>query len=100
MAIIQAARPGGSGGGGGGLTITGWANDKFVQTSNFTAGSVVLALSQTPVAPESIALDYNGQTYYLGDDFTLSGTSVTILFADPYVTDYDDPPIFHVRYPY
>ncbi len=98
MALIQASRPGGSGGGG--LAITGWADDKFTQTTNFTASTVILNLSQTPLVPQAIDLDYNGQSYYLGDDFTVTGNQITILFADPYVTDYDAPPIFHVKYPY
>lgn len=100
MALIQAARPPGNGGGGGGITITGWESEQFTQVSNFISGGVVLTLAQTPVVPASIDLDYNGQTKYLATSFSVTGNQITILFADPYVTDYDEPPIFHVRYPY
>lgn len=100
MALIQTSRQVGSGGGGGGISITGWAIDEFIQTSNFVAGSVVLILSELPVSNNAVSLDYNGQKYYLGDDFSIAGNAVTILFADPYVTDYDTPPVFHFQYPY
>lgn len=100
MALIQASRPPGSGGGGGGITIAGWALDEHEQTTNFTAGTVVIALPQTPITINAVMANYNGQAIYPGDDFTLSGNNITILFGDPYVTDYDAPPVFRFQYPY
>jgi hypothetical protein len=101
MALIQAARPS-SGGGGGGLTITGFANDQFVQNTNFMAGTVNLSLSQTPVSADGITIDYNGQRLQQDVGFTYnSGTNqIEILFGDPYVTSYDAIPYFQVYYPY
>lgn len=100
MALIQASRPPGSGGGGGGITITGWAIDEHTQTTNFTAGTLVITLSQTPVSINAVMANYNGDTMYPIDDFTLTGNQITIVFADPYVTDYDTPPVFRFQYPY
>lgn len=100
MALIQASRPPGSGGGGGGITINGFAIDEEVQTTNFTAGTVVIALPQTPISINAVMANYNGQTIYPGADFSLIGNNITILFADPYVTDYDAPPVFRFQYPY
>lgn len=99
MGLIQSSRPGVGGGGGGGIVITGWKTDKFSQAANFISG-LVLNLTQTPISPASIDFDYNGKTYFLGDHFTLAGNQVTVLFEDPYVTDYDETPVFHIRYPY
>lgn len=97
MGLIQTSR---QSAGGGGLTITGWENQEFVQATNFISGGVILALSQTPIDENGIDLDYNGQTKYITSNWSLTGNQITILFADPYVTDYDEPPVFHVRYPY
>ena len=99
MAIIQAARPGGSGGGGGGLTITGFITEPFEQTTDFLSGGVILSLSQTPLTVGGIEVDYNGQKI-LGTAWSYAAGSITILFADPYVTTYDTPPFFQVSYPY
>lgn len=99
MALIQASRPPGTGGGGG-ITINGFSIDQEVQTTNFTAGTVVIALPQTPISINAVMANYNGDTIYPGDDFTLSGNNITILFGDPYVTDYDTPPVFRFQYPY
>jgi hypothetical protein len=101
MALIQAARPG-SGGGGGGLTITGFANDQFDQTTNFLPGTVNLTLSQTPLSADAITVDWNGARLKEGAGFTYnSGTNqIEILFGDPYVTSYDAIPYFQIYYPY
>jgi len=101
MALIQASRPPGSGGGGG-LTINGWANDQHTQTMNFLANTVNIALSQTPVVADAITVDYNGQRLLKDVAWSYnSGTNeVEILFADPYVTDYDADPVFQINYPY
>lgn len=99
MALIQASRPPGSGGGGG-ITITGWAIDEHTQTTDFTAGTLVITLSQTPVSINAVMCNYNGDTIYPNDDFSLSGNQITIVFGDPYVTDYDTPPVFRFQYPY
>lgn len=99
MAIIQSQRPSTSGGGGG-LEITGFANDQFTQEENFASGEVVLTLSQTPVDPKSIRLDYNGQTFLYNVGYSYSGGEITILFSDPYVEEEDAPPVFQVTYAY
>ena len=101
MALIQSSRQSaGAGGGGGGMTITGFANNQFVQASNFISGAVTLALSNVPLTPTSLQIDYNGQRLLFGSSWSIVGSTVTILFADPYVTDYDTPPVFQATYPY
>lgn len=99
MGLIQASRQS-TGGGGGGLTITGFQVDTHTQTANFISGGVVIALSQTPLSDEAIIVDYNGQRLLYGVSWSYAAGSVTILFADPYVADYDTPPIFQITYPY
>lgn len=99
MALIQATRRPGTGSGG--LTITGWRTFQLEQTENFTAGSVILTLPDPMADPESVVLTYNGQVLNLGLAFSVNNaTTIQILFADPYVTDYDSPPIFQAIYPY
>lgn len=99
MGLIQTSRQG-TGGGGGGLTITGFANDQHEQTTNFISGGVVINLSQTPLVVDAIEVDYNGQRLLQGLSWSYAVNSITILFADPYVTDYDVPPVFQITYPY
>lgn len=53
MAIIQASRPPGSGGSGQELA---WEFDSFDQTDPFTAGSLLLTLSQEPLDENAIIL--------------------------------------------
>lgn len=72
----------------------------LTQSSNFTAGTVTITLSQTPKAAKAVSVDYNGQRLLYNSAFTVSGTTVTIAFADPYVTSYDTNPIFQVYYEY
>lgn len=98
MALIQSSRPA-SGGGGGGIAIRGWQIDQHTQTTNFVAG-LLISISQNPVSEESITVDYNGQKLLWNVEWQLSGGDVEILFADPYVTDYDAPPVFQIQYPY
>lgn len=100
MALIQSSRP--SGGGGGGIAIRGWQVDVHTQTENFTSGSVVITLSHQPATAEAIAIDYNGQKLLYNTEWIYGsgGNSITILFSDPYVTDYDAPPVFQIQYPY
>jgi len=99
MGLIQASSASTSGSSG--LTITGFAVDQHTQTTNFVSGDVVITLSQTPVSEDGIVVDYNGQRL-LGDgvSWSYAAGDVTILFADPYVTDYDVPPVFQITYPY
>lgn len=99
MALIQMTRAG-AGGGGGGLTLTGFQVDEHEQTTNFVSGGVVIPLTQTPLTPTSIEVDYNGQRLLASVSWSYAVNSVTILFADPYVTDYDTPPFFQITYPY
>ncbi len=98
MGLIQTSRQGT--GGGGGLTITGFQSDQFTQSTNFVSGGVTLTLTHTPVAGEAIEVDYNGQRLLSGSSWSYAAGVVTILFDDPYVTDYDTPPVFQVTYPY
>lgn len=88
------------GGGGGGLAITGWKTDVFTQNSNFTAGTLVLTLSSTPLSAQAITVDYNGQIKLYNVDWTYAAGAITIQFADPDVTTYDAPPVFQIQYPY
>jgi hypothetical protein len=97
MALIQAARVSTSGGG---IVIEGFQVDLHTQETNFISGGVVIALSQTPVSTDAIVVDYNGQRLLFGSSWSYAAGSVTILFADPYVTDYDTPPVFQITYPY
>ena len=99
MGLVQTSRPSGSGGGGSGITINGWQNQVFTQATNFISGGVTLALAQTPVLTSAVVIDYNGQVL-LSNAWSLSGSTITILFADPDVTTYDQPPTFQVNYPY
>lgn len=99
MSLIQSSRQGT--GGGGGLTIQGFAVDQHTQEDNFVANEVVINLSETPVSPQAVIVDYNGQRL-LGNNvsFSYAAGAVTILFADPYVDTYDVPPVFQITYPY
>ncbi len=99
MGLIQASRQS-TGGGGGGLTITGFTYDQYTQETNFVSGEVVIPLSETPVAPDGIVVDYNGQRLLSGTSWTYAAGEVTILFADPYVDTYDVPPVFQLTYPF
>lgn len=102
MALIQAARPGGSGGGGGGLTITGFTTDQHIQTANFIGGLLSILLTNVPVTDEAITVVYNGQVLLKDSGWSYnSGTNkIDILFTDPYVTTYDEDPVFQIVYPY
>lgn len=82
------------------LGIAQYENQTFTQATNFSSGSVTLSLSQTPKATKAVTVDYNGQVLRFGTEWTLSGTTVTITFADPYVTSYDANPVFQVYYQY
>lgn len=101
MALIQASRQS-TGGGGGGLTINGWYPDEYTQTTNFVSGEVVIPLTEIPVDYRAIDISYNGQQIldYSSWSYDSGTNSVTILFADPYVTTYDKPPVFQLTYPY
>lgn len=100
MALIQSSRPA-TGGGGGGIAIRGWQVDLHTQTANFTAG-LLISLTQNPVSAEAIAVDCNGQKLVYGVewDYVSGGNDIEIMFSDPYVTDYDEPPVFQIQYPY
>ena len=98
MGLIQTSRQ--SAGGSGGLTITGFAVDQHTQSANFISGGVVIPLSQTPLTEDGIIVDYNGQRLLSVVSWSYAAGNVTILFADPYVTSYDTPPIFQITYPY
>lgn len=102
MAYTSSTSAPGSGGGGGGLDITGWVDDAQVQLTNFTAGTVSIALPQTPISENGIAVDYNGQKLRKDVGWSYNGgtNSIDILFGDPYVTDYDTPPYFQFQFPY
>lgn len=100
MALIQSSRAASGGGGGGGIEITGYRVDTLTQTTNFSAGSVTITLTNTPVAEQAIRVDYNRTPLVYNVDWTYSAGVITIVFGDNYVTDYDAPPTFQVQYPY
>ena len=101
MALIQASRPSGAGGGGGGLTINGWSTFQREQTTDFIAEEIVISLTETILAVESVVATYNGQVLLYNQGFSITGPNeITILFGDPYVTSYDSPPVFQFIYPY
>jgi hypothetical protein len=80
--------------------IANYEVQTLTQSTNFTAGSVTITLSQTPKAAKAVSVDYNGQRLRYNSAFTVSGTTVTIVFADPYVTSYDAEPVFQLYYEY
>lgn len=82
------------------LGIPQYEVQTLTQSANFTAGSVTITLSQTPKSAKAVVVDYNGQKLLYNSEWTLSGTTLTIAFADPYVTSYDANPIFQVYYQY
>jgi hypothetical protein len=69
------------------------------QTTNFSSGLVFL-LANTPKSDRSVVVSYNGQRLRLNTDYSVVGTTLTILFADNYVTSYDANPNFEITYPY
>jgi len=82
------------------LGIAQYEVQTLTQSSNFTSGSVTITLSQTPKSAKAVVVDYNGQKLLYNTEWTLSGTTLTIQFADPYVTSYDANPVFQVYYQY
>jgi len=100
MSLIQASQKS-VGGGGGGLVISGFQVDKKTQTTNFVWG-MLIPLSNQPITDKAIMVDYNGERLTYNDEweYDVGSNSVRILFSDPYVTDYDTPPIFQITYPY
>lgn len=72
-------------------------HDVFAQTTNFTSGTVVLTLTQTPLFGINF-VDYNGRILRNTQQYTYSAGAVTILFDDPDVTSYDTVPYFQVSY--
>ena len=74
-------------------------HDTFNQATNFTAGSVTLTLTESPIFGVS-GVDYNGRILRSGTEWSYSTGIVTILFADPYVTSFDEVPYFQVTYNY
>jgi len=101
MAWTHSTAPGG-GGGGGGIAIDGFQVDEHTQEENFLANTLSIPLSQTPVSENAIAVDYNGQKLLKDTEWEYDALNneIDILFADPYVTDYDEFPIFQIQYPY
>lgn len=97
MALIQATRQS-TGGGGGGLTINGFANDQSTVDHAFAPGDVVIPLSQTPVAPESIEVDMNGQRLLYNGGFSYDSGTNSVIIEFEYL--YDDPNTFQITYAY
>lgn len=79
---------------------TSYRIESETRTTNFASGDIILSLSQTPKSAQSVIVDYNGQRLLYGVEYTVSGSLVTITFADPYVTSYDADPVFQISYPY
>ncbi len=90
----------GTGGGGGGSTTTmAWNTMQFNQTAAFSSG-LVLTLAHTPGDPDSVTVDYNGIVLRKDVSYTVSGTTVTILFSDD-PTTYDGATVyFQISYEY
>jgi hypothetical protein len=97
MALIQSSR---QSAGGGGIEVTGFGAVTVEQTANFSSGGVVITLPHTPLSPNAVWLDYNGQRKYYPSNWALAGNQITILFSDPYVTDYEDGTFFNITYIY
>lgn len=90
---------GGSGGGGGGTgTAYAWDTQNFPQAAPFLSG-LTLALSRIPSDPDSVFVDYNGRILS-GTEYSILGSTITILFADPDVPFYDSVPYFQVKFSY
>lgn len=99
MAFTYSNSAPGSGGGGGGVTIAGFENQQLEFTEDWGAGYVI-ALNQTPIDPQSVVIDYNGQLLLYGDDYTVSGSQVTMAFHDAYIPTYENPVHLQITYPY
>lgn len=98
MALIQISRQATGGGGG---DITGAQNDQYNIEENFEANSLDLTLTETPWDEDNIIVSYNGQVKRKGVDWEYTAPdTINILFADPYVTDYESIPYFEVIYLY
>lgn len=97
MSYIQAYGPDRttSGGGGGGQTLA-WQIDEAT-VANYSVGSTVLTLTQTPVGNSSIVLRLNNGVLNYGTDWTLSGSDIVIQFNK--ALDGADH-IFTAQYPY
>lgn len=97
MALIQVSRQQTGGGG----DITGAQNDQYNIEENFEADTLSLPLTETPWDEDNIIVTYNGQVKRKGVDWEYTApTTIDILFADPYVTDYESTPYFEVIYLY
>lgn len=97
MALIQVSRQQT----GGGSDITGAQNDQYNIEENFEADTLSLPLTETPWNEDNIIVSYNGQVKRKGVDWEYTApNTIDILFADPYVTDYESTPYFEVIYLY
>lgn len=97
MALIQISRQAT----GGGSDISGAQNDQYNIEENFEAESLDLTLTETPWNEDNIIVSYNGQVKRKGVDWEYTAPdTINILFADPYVTDYESIPYFEVIYLY
>lgn len=81
-------------------SVLPWYSEKDQIFDNFTAGSLIIILDHTPISADGLFVYYNGQERFINDHWSLNGNEVTILFDDPYVTDYDESPEFHFKYQY
>lgn len=95
MGLIQTSRQSTGGGGGGSVN---WSTNRWSITAPFLSG-LILTLSNVPTSSQAVLLSYNGQILQSGLDFTVSGSTITINFADP-VADYDNPCVFQAQYTY
>jgi hypothetical protein len=98
MAGIKSGNKSSTGGGGG--SITGFQLDSVSQTTAYASGAVTLGLSQVPFSQAGMIVNINGQILKQGTDWTLAGTTITFLVANPYLTVSDPPDIFTCQYPY
>jgi hypothetical protein len=88
----------GSGGGGGGTTYA-WQTDTFEQATGWLPSALVLTLAETPADVDGVIVNFQNGNLLKNIDYSISGTTVTILFAydiDPDLTGV----IFQFQYPY
>jgi len=76
--------------GGGGSSSVGTVVltiDNETPTGAYNGSNQAYTLSRAPNPTTSLKLSYNGQALSQGDDYTLSGTSITLLFLAPTALD-------------
>lgn len=101
MAIIGASKSCCNGGGGGEGQNLAWARDLHAQTDAFTAGTLIITLSEIPVDEDAIVV-YSQDTPIQPGDYTfLAPNQIQIDFDGDPATDTDSGTWnFWIQYPY